>query len=142
MRSADKAEIDRQNTAMDKMPASEMAKDIVAKRTARREDLKAKSREAKEKGAPMPPRPSRAMRMAEDIAINQWSIIAQSLKDALPAVFHDGYGLTGKEPLAPALQAADLDPLTHPGGAAYPLSPGVPLQVAKYNRAIAPTKLA
>ena len=142
MLDAVKSEIDRQNREMEKMPTAEKAEDMIEKRTARREDLKVKIREAKEKGSPMPPRPSKAMRMAEDIAINQWSIIAQSLKEALPAVFHAGYGLTGREPLAEALQEADIDAITVLGGAAYLLALGVLLEEAKYNRAFVRAKLA
>ncbi len=137
-----KSEIDRQNREMDKMPPAEKAEDMITKRTARREDLKAKIREAKEKGTPMPPRPSKEMRAAEDIAINQWTLIAKSQREALPAVFEAGYRVSGREPLAKVLEEAKIDAKTMLGGASYILALGVLLEETKYNRAFVRAKLS
>ncbi len=137
-----KSEIDRQNREMDKMPPADKAEDMITKRTARREDLKAKIKEAKEKGTAMPPRPSKEMRAAEDIAINQWSLIVKSQREALPAVFEAGYRITGREPLAKVLEEAKIDAKSMLGGASYVLALGVLLEETKYNRAFVRAKLS
>jgi hypothetical protein len=109
---------------------------------ARRQALKEKIAEAKKNGTAMPPRPSKAMRQAEDIAINQWTIISQSGKEALPAAMREGFRAVAAEPLAGILSGADIDPSTLMGGAAYYLALEQLLEEAKYNRAFLKAKLA
>lgn len=142
MPDAVKSELGRQDREMDKLLTAEQAESMIEKRLARRADLKQKIKDAKSAGLPSPPKPSREMREAEEIAINQWTIMAQSHKEALPAVFAEGYRLNGREPLAGLLDEAGIDGKTLMGGAAYLLALGVLQEETKYNRAFIKAKLS
>ncbi len=137
-----RAELDRQEREILKIPTPEKAEQMIQSRLARREALKAKIAEAKRTGAEMPPRPSKAMRQAEDIAINQWTIIAQSGREALPAAMREGFRTVASEPLAEVLAGANIDAITLMGGGAYYLALEQLQEETKYNRAFLRAKLA
>ncbi|MCC8166697.1 MAG: hypothetical protein LIQ31_11245, partial [Planctomycetes bacterium] len=137
-----KSEFSRQDREMDKLPTADQCDSMIEKRTARRRDLKEKIKEAKKNGTKPPPRPSKLMIQAEDMAINQWTILSQSFREVLPTVFAQGYRLTGQEPLAQAIEEAGLDGKTLLGGGAYLLALGEFLEETKYNRAYVKSRLA
>ncbi len=136
-----KSEFSRQDREMDKLPTADQCDSMIEKRTARRRDLKEKIKEAKKNGTKPPPRPSKLMIEAEDMAINQWTILSQSFREVLPSVFAQGYRLTGQEPLAQAMEEAGLDGKTLLGGGAYLLALGELLEETKYNRAYVKSRL-
>ncbi len=137
-----RAELDRQDREMLKIPAPDKAEQMLQSRIARREALKEKIAEAERTGAEMPPRPSKVMRQAEDIAINQWTIIAESGREALPAVMREGFRVVASEPLAEVLAGANIDAVTLMGGGAYYLALEQLQEETKYNRAFLRAKLA
>ncbi|MCD7897796.1 MAG: FHA domain-containing protein, partial [Planctomycetaceae bacterium] len=137
-----KSEFSRQDREMDKLPTADQCDSMIEKRTARRRDLKEKIKEAKKNGTKPPPRPSKLMIEAEDMAINQWTILSQSYREVLPTVFAQGYRLTGQEPLAQAMEEAGLDGKVLLGGGAYLLALGELLEETKYNRAYVKSRLA
>ena len=137
-----KSELDRQEREMLKPPPVDKAEMMIEKRLERRRELKAKIADAKKNCLPLPPRPSRVMREAEEIAINQWTIIAQSAREALPAAFAEGFRLVGSEPLAGILADARIDATAMMGGAAYYMALEKMLEEARYNRAFLKAKMA
>ncbi|MCD8141044.1 MAG: FHA domain-containing protein [Planctomycetaceae bacterium] len=142
MLDAVKSELSRMDREMEKMPTPEKAEEMIEKRTQKRRDLKQKVKEAKKKGTALPPLPSKEMRAAEDIAINQWTIIAQSGREALPAAYAHGYKLMESELLAGELEKAGIDAKTLLGGAAYVLALYELLEEAKFNRSVTKARLA
>ncbi|MCD8351418.1 MAG: FHA domain-containing protein [Planctomycetaceae bacterium] len=142
MLDAVKAELSRMDREMERMPTPEKAEEMIEKRTQKRRDLKAKVKEAKKKGTALPPLPSKEMRAAEDIAINQWTIIAQSGREALPAAYAFGYKLMESELLAGELEKAGIDAKTLLGGAAYVLALHELLEETKFNRSVTKARLA
>ncbi len=137
-----RAELDRQDREMQKIPQPEKAEQMLQSRIARRGALKEKIAEAQRTGADMPPRPSKAIRQAEDIAINQWTIIAQSGREALPAAMREGFRVVASEPLADILAGVNIDAVTLMGGGAYYLALEQLQEETKYNRAFLRAKLA
>ena len=137
-----KAELARQDRELDKIPTPEQAENMIEKRRAKQRELLRKIREAKAAGEPPPPKPSRAMREAEEMAIMQWTICAQSAREALPAAYGEGYRLVRDEPLAAMLEAVGVDPMMLMGGGAYLLALEVMLEEAKYNRVHVRVKMA
>ncbi len=142
MLDAVKSELSRMDREMEKMPTPEKAEEMIEKRTQKRRDLKEKVKEAKKKGTALPPLPSKEMRAAEDIAINQWTIIAQSGREALPAAYAQGYKLMETELLAGELERAEIDAKTLLGGAAYVLALYELLEETKFNRSVTKARLA
>ncbi|MCC8189024.1 MAG: hypothetical protein LIP77_00085 [Planctomycetes bacterium] len=136
------AELDRQDREMDKIPPPDRAEDMAEKRRQRQKDLMARIKEAKAKGEVPPPKPSREMREAEEMAISQWTICAQSAREALPAVYSEGFRLMKTEPLAELLQAVGIDPKILMGGGAYYLALEALLEEAKYTRSYIKSRLA
>ncbi len=136
------AELDRQEREMLKIPPPEKAEQMIEARINRRNALKEKIAEAKKNGTALPPRPSKAARQAEDIAINQWTIIAQSGKEAFPKAVAEGFRIAKAEPLAEILSAAEIDPSTVMGGGVSYLALEQIQEEAKYNRAFLKAKLA
>lgn len=137
-----KSEVDRQNREMAKPPNADQATDRIQKVQAKREALREKIKTAKKEGTAMPPRPSKVMREVEDIGINQWTIIAQSLREALPRIYEAGYDLVKTEPLGVVLEQENIDAKTLFGGSAYCLALEELLAETKFNRAVVREKLA
>ena len=67
------------------MPGAAQARGMIEKRAAKKKALDEKIAEAKRLGEKPPPRPSKAMRVAEELAESQWQFIIQSEEEALPA---------------------------------------------------------
>ncbi len=122
MPDAVKAELARQDREIDKLPSPDQAENMIEKRRAKQAAIMEKIREARAKGEPPPPKPSRDMREAEELAISQWTVIAQSGREALPAVYGEAFRLAGDEPLVGFLRQAGVDPVPLLGGGVYYLA--------------------
>ncbi|MCC8179357.1 MAG: FHA domain-containing protein [Planctomycetes bacterium] len=129
-----KAELARQDREMTKMPTAEKAAGMIEKRQAKRQDTFERIKKARETGEPGPPKPTRSMIEAEDIATNQWTLIIQSEREALPAVVEEGYKLYQGEPLAEELTRAGIEHKFMLGGGAYYLALEKMVEEAKAER--------
>ncbi len=130
-----KAEYDRQDRETDKIPDAARAEDMIAKRLNRRKDLNEKIAAARENDLPPPPLPSKEMLEAENMAINQWTLFADSQRLALPAVIEQGWRLGQREPLVEALGGAKLDTTLRLGGGIYLRALGIIAEEAAHKRA-------
>ncbi len=122
MADAVKSELARQDRELDKIPNAQQAESMIEKRKAKKAALLEKIAEAKKNDLPPPPKPSRDMREAEEIAISQWTICAQSFSEALPAAFAEAYRFAEDEPLTRYLVNTGVDPVPLMGGAVYYLA--------------------
>ncbi len=122
MADAVKAELARQDREMDKIPNAQQALGMIEKRQEKKKALLEKIAEAKRNDSPPPPRPSRDMREAEEMAISQWTICAQSFSEALPAAYAESFRLSRDEPLTGKLIDVDIDPIPLMGGGVYYLA--------------------
>ena len=142
MPDAVKSELARQDRELDKIPAPDQAEGMIEKRRAKQTELMTRIREAKARGEAPPPKPSRDMRQAEEMAISQWTVCAQSAREVLPAVYAEGYRIMADEPLADILASAGLDPEPLLGGGAYYLALEVLLEEVKDARQAIRVKMA
>lgn len=117
-----KAELARQDREMEKIPNPDQAENMIEKRQAKKQELLARIKEAKEKGDPPPPKPPAEMAEAEDMAISQWRFCIQSGREALPAVWREAFRFAADEPLPEALTEAGIDPRPIMGGGIYCLA--------------------
>lgn len=116
------AELDRQDREVDDLPSAEEADrqlQILQERKAQLEEAVLQAREA---GIPEPPPPTAEMLAAEDLAVSQWLLIADSNRRALPAIYREAYQLAADEPLAKELRAARIGHGRLMGGAIYLLA--------------------
>ncbi len=142
MPDAVKSELARQDRELDRIPSPEQAEGMIEKRRAKQAAIMERIREARDKGEPPPPKPSRDMREAEEMAISQWTVCAQSGREALPAAYAEAFRLMQDEPLAADLGRAKVDPVPLLGGGAYYLALEVLAEETKNQRQHVRTRLA
>ncbi|MDR1519790.1 MAG: FHA domain-containing protein [Planctomycetota bacterium] len=137
-----KAEFARQDRELDKIPTPDQADGMIEKRLAKQADLLRRIAEAEKNGEQPPPKPSKAMQNAEQMAISQWRFCSQSGREALPGVYRACLQLMEDEPLTPLLRAAGQDPLILMGGGAYHLALEALLEETKGDIQLNRAKLA
>ncbi len=142
MADAVKSELARQDREVDKIPNATQAQGMIEKREAKKKALIEKIQEAKKNGTPPPPKPSRDMREAEEMAISQWTICMQSFNEALPAAYAEAFRLAKDEPLTNELIKAEIDPIPLMGGGVYYLALEYMQEEAKSARAQIKEQLA
>ncbi|MDR2392511.1 MAG: FHA domain-containing protein [Planctomycetota bacterium] len=137
-----KSELARQDRELDKMPTPSQADGMMEKRLAKQKDLMDRIAAARAQGETPPPKPSKAMRNAEQLAIAQWQFCSRSGREALPGAYSACFQIMRDEPLVPFLQEAGQDPLVLMGGGAYHLALETLLEETKADRQNNRAKLA